>query len=320
MAAGSGRELRARRGLAAPGRAAVPAQRGPQLLPSAPSRVPNTGDPRGSVNQRCDGREVHKRICRQIGGGTVAGVANDSGGDRKTSGPWYASEPSTAPFPAVASGPPGPSRPSRRARRGKRRKLVIAVTAGALAVVAGIAAVIVTVVLPGGNTNTTGFVPSGSSAAQDAEQITTAFLQAWQTGDLGQASRYTDHPSAAQAALAAYSKYLHLRKLTATTLSDTIAPSGTSSTPRESVGYAINATVAAPDGAKVLSGTWKYQASLVTYSSNGTHSCGISPGAPMSSRRTAPRPPTWPRSRWLPRLSRSTTPAGTISPRTRMPG
>ena len=139
------------------------------------------------------------------------------------------------------------------------------VIAGALAVVAGIAAVIVTVVLPGGNTNTTGFVPSGSSAAQDAEQITTAFLQAWQTGDLGQASRYTDHPAAAQAALAAYSKYLHLKKLTATALADSVAPSGTSSTPRESVGYAINATVSAPDGAKVLSGTWKYQASLVTY-------------------------------------------------------
>ena len=130
---------------------------------------------------------------------------------------------------------------------------------------AGIAAVIVTVVAPGGNANTTGFVPTGSSAAQDAEQITSAFLQAWQTGDLGQASRYTDHPSAAKAALATYSKYLHLRELTATTLSDTIAPSGTSSTPRESVGYAIKATVAASDGAKVLSGTWSYQATLITY-------------------------------------------------------
>jgi hypothetical protein len=139
------------------------------------------------------------------------------------------------------------------------------VIAGVLAVVAGIAAVIVTVVLPGGNTNTTGFVPSGSSAAQDAEQITTAFLAAWQTGDLGQASRYTDHPSAASAALATYGKYLHLRKLTATTLSDTVAPSGTSSTPRESVGYAIKATVAASDSAQALHGAWSYQGSLVAY-------------------------------------------------------
>ncbi len=139
------------------------------------------------------------------------------------------------------------------------------VTAAAVAVVAGIAAIIVTVVAPGGNANSTGFVPTGGSAAADAEQITTAFLQAWQTGDLGQASRYTDHPSAASAALATYSKYLHLRKLTATALSGTVAPSGTSSTPRESVGYAIKARVAASDSAKALSGTWSYQASLVAY-------------------------------------------------------
>ncbi len=138
-------------------------------------------------------------------------------------------------------------------------------TAAAVAVVAGIAAIIVTVVAPGGNANSTGFVPTGGSAAADAEQITTAFLQAWQTGDLGQASRYTDHPSAASAALATYSKYLHLRKLTATALSGTVAPSGTSSTPRESVGYAIKARVAASDSAKALSGTWSYQASLVAY-------------------------------------------------------
>jgi hypothetical protein len=139
------------------------------------------------------------------------------------------------------------------------------VTAGVLAVVAGIAAVIVTVVAPGGNANPTGFLPTGSSAAQDAEQITSAFLQAWQTGDLGQAARYTDHPPAAKTALGTYSKYLHLRKLTATAQSDTVAPSGTSSTPRESVGYAIKATVATSDSAEALSGTWSYDTSLVAY-------------------------------------------------------
>jgi Penicillin binding protein transpeptidase domain/NTF2-like N-terminal transpeptidase domain len=132
-------------------------------------------------------------------------------------------------------------------------------------VVAGIAALIVTVIAPGGNANSTGFLPTGSSAVADAEQITSAFLQAWQTGDLGQAARYTDHPSAATAALATYSKYLHLRKLTATAQSDTIVPSGTSSTPRESVRYAIKATVAASDSAKALRGTWSYTASLVAY-------------------------------------------------------
>ena len=165
---------------------------------------------------------------------------------------------------AVASGPSGPYGHGRR-RNGKRRKLVVLVTAGVLAVVAGIAAVIVTVVTPGGHANTTGFLPTGASSAQDAEQITSAFLQAWQTGDLGQAARYTDHPAAATAALAGYQKYLRLRKLTAAAHSDTVAPVGTSSTPRESVKYTINATVAASYGAKVLSGTWSYTASVVAY-------------------------------------------------------
>jgi Penicillin binding protein transpeptidase domain len=193
--------------------------------------------------------------------GTVAWVTDDSQGSR-LSGPWYASEPPTAPFQAVG---PEPSRHGHRGKRGKRarsRKFVLAVTAAAIAVVAAIAAVIVTVVLPGGNANTTGFVPTGSSPDQDAQQITTAFLTAWQAGDLGQAARYTDHPAAAQAALADYRKYLHLRKLTATTGSATAAAgSGT----RESAQYAINATVASSDGAKALSGTWSYHSSLVAY-------------------------------------------------------
>jgi Penicillin binding protein transpeptidase domain/NTF2-like N-terminal transpeptidase domain len=185
--------------------------------------------------------------------GTVAWVTNDYGGG-SSSGPWYASEPSTAPLPAIGSEPP------RRGRRGKRRKVIIAVTAGVLAVVAAIVAVIVTVVTPSGST--TGFLPTGSSPDQDAEQITSAFLQAWQAGDLGQAARYTDHPAAAVAALATYRKYLHLRKLTATVQTTTAVSGGGT---RESAGYAINAKVATSDDATALSGTWKYHSSLVAY-------------------------------------------------------
>jgi hypothetical protein len=180
-------------------------------------------------------------------------VTSDSG-DSRSSGPWYASEPSTAPLPVIGSGP------SSHGRRGKRRKIIIAATAAALAVVAGIAAVIV--VVSGGNANSGGFVPTGSSAAQDTEQITGAFLQAWQAGDLGQAARYTDHPSVAEAALVTYRKYLHVRKLTAAVESGTaVSASGT----RGSVTYAINATVANSGGAKALSGTWSYHASLSAY-------------------------------------------------------
>jgi hypothetical protein len=189
-------------------------------------------------------------------------VTSDSRG-RKTSGPWYASEPSTAPQPAVGSKPPKfRHRGGSRRSGGKRRKLIIALTAAALAVVAGIAAAIVTVVSSGGNTNTTGFVPTGSSPDQDATQITTAFLQAWQAGNFSQAARYTDHPAAAQAALVSYRKYLHLRKMTAT--AGTVTPATGSGT-RESVQCNISTRVAASDSANALSGNWNYQASLVAY-------------------------------------------------------
>ncbi|HXZ70665.1 MAG TPA: penicillin-binding transpeptidase domain-containing protein, partial [Streptosporangiaceae bacterium] len=172
-------------------------------------------------------------------------------GSRRSSGPFYASDSPAAPLHAAGSGP------SRHRRRGRRRKVVIAAAA---AVVAAIGAVIVTVVVPGENANATGFVPTGNTPGQDAGQITGAFLQAWQAGDLGQAARYTDHPPAAEAALVTYREYLHLRKLTATVQSATAV-----SATRASAGYAINATVATSDGAGALSGTWSYHASLVAY-------------------------------------------------------
>jgi hypothetical protein len=186
--------------------------------------------------------------------GTVACVTSDSG-DRKASGPFYASEPSTAPFQAIGSGPP------RRGRRGGRRKVIIA---GAVAVVVAIA-VIVAVVVSGGSGNSAGFVPTGSSAGQDAEQITGAFLAAWQAGDLGQAARYTDHPVQAQAALAGYQKYLHLKKMTTTVQSGTDL-----SATRGSATYQISAKVASSDGAGALSGTWSYQSKLVAYQKQGS--------------------------------------------------
>ena len=132
--------------------------------------------------------------------------------------------------------------------------------AGGVAIVAAIAAVIVTVVLPGGNANTTGFVPTGSSPDQNAEQITTAFLTAWQAGDLNQAARYTDRPAQAQAALATYRNYLHLTKLTGKVQGATVV---SASPPRGSATFALNAAVATPDG--TLHGTWSYQSKLVAY-------------------------------------------------------
>jgi hypothetical protein len=182
-------------------------------------------------------------------------VTSDSGGSR-SSGPWYASEPSTAPLPVI--GQP-PSRHARRGGGGKRRNIIIGAIA---AVVVAIAAVVVVVVTSGGNANTTGFVPSGTSPEQDAQQITTAFLRAWQTGDLNQAARYTDRPAAAQAALVNYRTYLHLSKLTGTAQS--AGPASGAGT-RQSVTFALNATVADADGPGALHGSWSYHSKLTAY-------------------------------------------------------
>jgi hypothetical protein len=136
--------------------------------------------------------------------------------------------------------------------------------AGAVAVVAAIAAVIVFVIAPGGGRSTTGFTPTGTSPEEDAQQITSVFLQAWTAGNFGEAARYTDHPSAAEAALVTYRKYLHLRKLAATAGSVTAAP-GNSATPRESVTENIKATVATSDSPTALSAPWSYTSTLVAY-------------------------------------------------------
>src|SRR5690349_22154352 len=140
--------------------------------------------------------------------GTFAWVTGDSDGSR-SSGPWYASDPPTAPFEAVGSGrdqgPAGferlsglsgqPPRRGHRARSSGSRKRRPAIIAGIVAVVAGIAAAVVFVVLPSSPTHTTGFVPTGSTPAQDAQEITAAFLKAWKAGDLDTAARLTDHRS-----------------------------------------------------------------------------------------------------------------------------
>jgi Penicillin binding protein transpeptidase domain len=157
---------------------------------------------------------------------------------------------------------PDGKRPDRQRLGRKRRKLPYVLTTAAVVVAAGITAV---VVLHGrGPAHTTGFLPTGSSNGQDAQQTAGAFLRAWDAGDLKQAADYTNHPAAARAALTTYRRYLHLSKLTSAAGSAAPVSSGSAS-PREKVSYAASARVAASDGGKTVSGTWHYHASLVTY-------------------------------------------------------
>ena len=176
---------------------------------------------------------------------------------------WYRQEPPAAQRPPVVEQQPPRGRHGGQGRRGRnRRKLLYVLIAAAVAAAGGITAVLV---LPGGgSTQTTGYLPTGSSAGEDAQQTATAFLRAWDAGDLQQAANYTDDPAAARAALTAFRTRLHLRKLTSTAGAAT-ASSWTSATAARQVRYAAGATVATSSGAGAVSGTWRYHASLVAY-------------------------------------------------------
>ena len=115
-----------------------------------------------------------------------------------------------------------------------------------------------------GSAHTTGYLPTGSSPGQDAQQTARAFLRAWDAGELRQAANYTNHPAAARAALTAFRADLHLRKLTSVAGSAT-AISASSANPRATVSYAASASVAVSSSAAAVSGVWQYHASLVAY-------------------------------------------------------
>jgi hypothetical protein len=148
----------------------------------------------------------------------------------------------------------------------KRRTVAVMVTAGVLAVLVVALVLVLTVFKPGGGgTPAYGMIPNGSSAQQDGEQVAAAFLTAWQAGDLTKAANYTDKPSAAATALAAYAKDLNLKNFAATPGAVAVAAGSTPAQPRETVSFAVAASVAAGSGKAALRGKWSYHSSLVAY-------------------------------------------------------
>jgi hypothetical protein len=152
--------------------------------------------------------------------------------------------------------------------------------ASVVALAAVVAAAVVIFVVRGGSKPVVGFVPNGSTPEQDAQQLTTAFLTAWQAGQLSQAASYTDNSATAQAALAGYGAHLGLKKLTVTYQSATPAawPAGsggpsataTPTTPREAVTYAASAKVSASYQGTPVSATWTYHGKLIAYQVPGS--------------------------------------------------
>ncbi|MFY9776228.1 MAG: penicillin-binding transpeptidase domain-containing protein, partial [Trebonia sp.] len=101
--------------------------------------------------------------------------------------------------------------------------------------------------------------------AQDAAQITTAFLQAWETRDYAKAANYTDHPAAAQAALTANTRSLNLKKMTGSAGNVTAATATATATTPQTVAFGVNDVVSAGTGAGALQGTWSYHSTLTAY-------------------------------------------------------
>ncbi|MGH3282436.1 MAG: hypothetical protein ACRDNW_25320, partial [Trebonia sp.] len=132
----------------------------------------------------------------------------------------------------------------RHAQPPKRRPVALLVSGGVVVVVAVVLVLVLTVFKPGSSTPKYGMVPNGGSAQADAGQVAAAFFTAWQMGDLTKAASYTDQPAAAQAGLAGYAKDLNLGKfaVTAGTVAD--AKGTTAAQPRETVTFAVSASVA----------------------------------------------------------------------------
>jgi hypothetical protein len=147
----------------------------------------------------------------------------------------------------------------------KRRTIGVTVTAGALAVLLVALVLVLTVFKSSDPPPAHGIIPTGASPQQDGEQVAAAFLTAWQAGDLAKAANYTDQPTAASAALAAYAKDLNLKKFAASPGAVADATGSTAAKPRESVTFAVSASVATGSAKAAVRGNWAYHSTLVAY-------------------------------------------------------
>jgi hypothetical protein len=158
--------------------------------------------------------------------------------------------------------------------------MLIAATAGGLAVVVAIALTFVFVVKRGPGVPVTGMIPTGSTPQQDGRQVATAFLADWEKGKLATAANLTDHPATARPSLAAYARNLGLGKIVFGMDSVTDAAGSTATLPRETVSFAVTASVSAGPassgtasagtasagtGVTAPRGLWDYHSSLVAY-------------------------------------------------------
>jgi len=124
-----------------------------------------------------------------------------------------------------------------------------------------------------------GFHPTATEPALAARQTAEAFLAAWKSGDLRKAASYTDHPSAAAAALTSYDDGLHLSGLHLTVQSATargavsfsvVATVGLAAAPASgAAGQSAAASPGASPSSTPVTATWSYTSGLVAYAKHG---------------------------------------------------
>jgi hypothetical protein len=113
-----------------------------------------------------------------------------------------------------------------------------------------------------------GFHPTATAPALAARQTADAFLDAWKSGNVRKAASYTNHPSAAAAALTSYHDGLDLSGLHLAVQS---------ATARGTVAFSVDATVGLPATAipgasgsnAAVTATWSYASHLTAYARQG---------------------------------------------------
>lgn len=242
--------------------------------------------------------------------------------------PAFHGQPQDAPFPMQQRSPeqdPDYSYPEYEPhphdRRGQARSRMPVIAGGAVAGVAALG-LIAYLALSGGSAAKSGnnaaggsaaspspthtsFQPTSADPATAAEQTATAFLNAWQSGDLQEAAKYTDDPTDALTALTAYKSGLNLSALAFTpqpavvaAASSTASPNlggsgsspssgagagsagtaaggGSNTSPSGTVSFAATATVAMTGQNTTM--PWAYNSSLVAYKQSDGWSIRWSP-------------------------------------------
>lgn len=133
----------------------------------------------------------------------------------------------------------------------------------------------------------TSFQPTSTDPAIAAEQTGTAFLNAWQSGDLQAAAKYTDDPTAALAALNDYKSGLNLSALTLKPQPAVVAGAAAPSASASSSSSASAGSGAGAGAAANPSGTVPFSVSatvgLSTQSATGQMVTGQSTGGQVQS-------------------------------------